>query len=741
MVARTPKSRPSLAGTFGQAISPPGAATLTTPSPAGKSLVTKRTPEASQKSSNSSAALREQIAKAKASRPSDVSTKQDGSPPKTNSSRALRDQIAKARAAAKRGNMTRLTRTNTPPRDAIIPDPDEIAGFDFGLEDPFNQRPKGGTSLLRKRIDAGRTDGRLNIAAMGLDEMPSDVLTMYQYDPDTNTVAWGEVVDLTSLIAADNNMQVLPDVMFPDIDYESAMESEEAVPQFGGVQNMDFHGNVLRELPIGLRRLTQLSKLNVSRNKLSLVSLDVVFQIPGLRELKLADNELEGAFPIGIQNLAQLETLELQGNKLTSLPPEIRALTQLRSLNISDNRLTNLPNELVTSVPLVELIASKNALTGCLFNVASIPQLQKLQLSNNALTEICHSSTISLPSLTYLDLTANRLAQLPNVSAWSSLVTLLMGGNKLSSLPDGFTSLSKLRTADFTGNDLRELDDNMAFMETLENITLAANPLRDRKFLSMNAEDIKANLMSRLEPVTMEDDTQENSENPADSDSRWKLTPSGTLDLSSQSLAEIDGEAMTEFAETHDIKQLHLQQNSLIAIPLVTARLSILTMLDVSKNNICDPLTERLVLPKLRELRLNSNRLRSLKELTEMLSAPNLQHLNVSNNHISGSLPNLREFFPELMIFLASDNSIDEVSAESLQGLKIVNLNNNDIARLEPRIGLHAGTLTGFEVEGNKFRVPNYAVLRKGTDAILNWLKDKIPSPMEEFSSPGSPGF
>jgi hypothetical protein len=116
---------------------------------------------------------------------------------------------------------------------------------------------------MRKRLDGARADGRLNIAAMGLSEIPDEVLGMYKYDAEDRTVAWGEVVDLTIIIAADNELQILPDEMFPDVDYESAADLEEDGPQFGGVQNIDLHGNVLRELPVGLRRLTQLSKLNL----------------------------------------------------------------------------------------------------------------------------------------------------------------------------------------------------------------------------------------------------------------------------------------------------------------------------------------------------------------------------------------------------------------------------------------------------------------------------------------------
>lgn len=147
----------------------------------------------------------------------------------------------------------------------IEPDPAEIAGFDFGLDDPFNQHCKSGKSVLKRRIDTACSDGRLNIAAMNLAEFPQEVLDMYKYDANNNNVAWGEVVDLTTIVAADNEFKTLPEELFPDVDIETMEDSDENGPQFGGVQTLDLHGNVLCELPVGLRRLSQLSKLNLVR--------------------------------------------------------------------------------------------------------------------------------------------------------------------------------------------------------------------------------------------------------------------------------------------------------------------------------------------------------------------------------------------------------------------------------------------------------------------------------------------
>jgi hypothetical protein len=278
MVMRTPKPRASLSGLFGQAISPPGvaAAAPVTPSPSREALA-RKTPGTNRIVSSSSIALREQIAKAKSSRKSGIANElgelDEPSPKASSSSNALREQIAKAKEAARRTKVE-PERTSTPPRDAIVPDPAEIAGFDFGLDDPFNQGTKGSKSLLRRRIDSARADGRLNLAAMSLKEIPDEVLTMYQYDASDTTVAWGEIVDITSILAADNELQTLPISMFPDISVEDSIDLDEGGPQFGGVQNIDLHGNILQSLPLGLTRLTQLSKLNLVSSIMLRIVLD-----------------------------------------------------------------------------------------------------------------------------------------------------------------------------------------------------------------------------------------------------------------------------------------------------------------------------------------------------------------------------------------------------------------------------------------------------------------------------------
>ncbi|KAF1932622.1 L domain-like protein [Didymella exigua CBS 183.55] len=723
IASRTPTARASVAGTLGHAISPPGPVNATSPPPP---LQTSPAGSA-RKAPSSSLALRNSIAQAKAARKQGVGDPPDGTPSKAeSSSNALREQIAKAREAAKR-TKAGPTRADTPPKDAIIPDPREIAGFDFGLGDPFNQNATGGQSVLRKRVDGARTTGRLNIAGMQLTEMPDEVLGMY--DPNDTTVAWGEIMDVATIVAADNELETLPDSMFPDVDLND-VDDDDAGPQFGGIQSLDLHGNLLRELPVGLRRLAELTKLNLSRNRLPMEVFNVVTQIASLRELKLAENHLTGELSSSIVNLARLQVLDVANNKLVSLPAELRELTQLRTVNVAGNQLSAVPMDLFTSTSLLDFNATKNRLQGAFFTVQSAPHLQELRLSGNALTLLAESSDLSLPALKHLDVSANRLSSLPDVTSWATLGTLLLGDNKITTFPEGFFSLKQLRVADFTANDISRLDERIALMEALEILTLAANPIRERKFLTMSTDDVKRDLHARLRPeetATGPQDELPIREQAPQVSNDWTVTPSGTLHLTSKSFTDFDDDALIALAETNDIRQVNLQHNLLQTMPLALGQIAFLTILDLSKNSISNPLASPLELPKLRELRLSGNKLNSLMPFTAHLTAPSLQSLDISQNRLTGSLPGLRDSFPALITLIASDNAITDVPADALSGLKIVNLSNNNIERLDPCIGLHAGTLTSLIVEGNKFRVPSYQVLSKGTDAILGWLKDKIP--------------
>jgi hypothetical protein len=177
--------------------------------------------------------------------------------PSSKSSAALREQIRKAKLARKSSGAKHSLQAS---EDVAVAMPD----FDAAHEDPFNQLPKGGASVIRRRADSARSDGRLNISALALKEIPEEVLKMYdyEYNKDSSGVAWGEAVDLTKFIAADNELEAIPDEIFPDTSAD-APDDDDTPVQFGGLELLDLHGNHLTALPVGIRRLERLTLLNL----------------------------------------------------------------------------------------------------------------------------------------------------------------------------------------------------------------------------------------------------------------------------------------------------------------------------------------------------------------------------------------------------------------------------------------------------------------------------------------------
>jgi Leucine-rich repeat (LRR) protein len=54
-------------------------------------------------------------------------------------------------------------------------------------------------------------------------------------------------------------------------------------------------------------------------------------------------------------------------------------------------------------------------------------------------------------------------------------------------------------------------------------------------------------------------------------------------------------------------------------------------------------------------------------------------------------------------------------------------LSNNDLGSLPPQLGLLSDTLKALQLDGNPLRAIRRPVLDKGTPAVLQYLKERIP--------------
>jgi Leucine-rich repeat (LRR) protein len=632
------------------------------------------------------------------------------------SSLSLRETIAMAKKAARTSNVG----IDGPALD----------------EDPFNHIPKDGNKgLLRKRVEAARTSGHLNLAAMGLRDIPDEVMNMYEFDPAASG-EWYESVDLIKFIAADNELESIRDDAFP---VACSGENEDAKSsQFGGLEILDLHGNILGMLPAGLGLLLRLRVLNLSNNRLDAEAFSIICQVESLTELKIANNAIGGALLEKIGALKNLEVLDVHGNSFEGLPESLGDLTRLRILQISENKISSIPFDAISKLPLTDIIATKNNLGGTLIpeSIQGFSRLRVLNVANNSLTALS-SQCLDMPNLQQLSIDCNRITSIPDITSWENLLTITAEDCKFSDLPEGFVTLTNLRNADFTGNDLTKLDERIALMENLHNLQIASNPLRDRKFLTMATDELKRDLLSRLDPALRPHSDDPSLEDSADGSllgssassntEGWPVKHGGILDRSSTQMESLEESDLEATRSKGEIRSLLLHHNLLTMIPLSLSILAAtLTNLDLSHNKLSSTLEATMIsLHHLKSLNLSSNGLTSTSFLSN-LSAPSLSHLDISCNRLT-TLPRYRIQFPELLTVLACDNSISELDVEAVRGLRTLDVARNDIGFLPPKLGLLSELLRSLEVGGNTFRVPRYTVLEKGTEATLAWLRDKIP--------------
>ncbi|KAI4147342.1 MAG: hypothetical protein LQ340_005598 [Diploschistes diacapsis] len=651
------------------------------------------------------------------------------------SSQALRDVIRKAKSAKRN---TTVSKSNAFLPRSIDHEP---LGFETDTDpSSLDLLDSSQVNILRKRVNNAREDGKLNIAALCLQEIPVEVLKMY--DPETagdGGPAWYECVDITRLNAADNDLAEIPEEVFPENSspQKSTFDAEDEPPTaiFAGLEVLDMHGNQLKNVPLSLGRLSHLTFLNLSRNQLGSDSLETIARILSLRELRLAENSLKGAVPDCIGNMENLESLDLHGNAITEISGSFGKLSKLRHLNVSSNQLSGLPMEAIFDLPIIEINASRNRLSGSLLpaNIPQVPFLQNLDISMNALLMLS-DIRVDFPSLRSLNIANNRVAALPDMTAWQKLTSLNAEENKISEIPAGFTSLKNLTRADFGNNSLLQLDDGIGSMDGLATLNIQNNPLRERRFLRLSIEDLKSELRSRvvaLSPTSERSGSISNFGSLSRSAS-WTFT-GDTLDRSNTRLKTID-KADLEPLAGENIRTLILHHNQLSHIPSSLDILgSTLTTLDLSNNKLAKNdsfLPRPLNLPNLLSLNLTSNGLTTLNHLVSSLTAPKLTTLILLFNRLTAlpTSPSVTTAFPSLSKLLASNNKITVLDFEAVRGLQVLDVSGNEIETLPPRLALLQGTLRTLIVNGNRFRVPGWGILEKGTEEILQWCRRRIPA-------------
>ncbi len=135
-----------------------------------------------------------------------------------------------------------------------------------------------------------------------------------------------------------------------------------------------------------------------------------------------------------ISNLKNLETLDLEGNKVTCIQ-ELMDLTQLVKLNLSTNKIKELPQKIGNLKHLKELNIDHNQLLALNEALGNCSSLESLSVCCNKL-ECIETYLFSMSSLRDLDLSRNFIKMIPEGIGKMSLIKMSVAFNEIERLHD-----------------------------------------------------------------------------------------------------------------------------------------------------------------------------------------------------------------------------------------------------------------------------------------------------------------
>ncbi|XP_054645322.1 leucine-rich repeat-containing protein 40 [Dunckerocampus dactyliophorus] len=567
-------------------------------------------------------------------------------------------------------------------------------------------------------LKTARKSGQLNLSGRGLTEVPANVFRLNVDTPEEAkqdlsfgaSERWWEQTDLTKLLLSSNQLTCL----------------SEDIRLLPALSTLDLHDNQLQTLPNVLGELQELQQLRLSHNKLMSLPLEV-FSLKKLRSLTLQQNQLE-VLPEELGQLEALTELDVSNNQLMELPSSLGRLSCLQKLHLCHNKLTCLPDSLAQLTNVKLLDCSNNLLSDIPASLSKMLALEQLYLRHNKLRFL---PLLPAPALKELYVGNNQIDRLEaeHLASLCVISLLELRDNKIKVLPEQVAALSTLTRLDLTNNDISILPASLSLLPNLKTLLLEGNPLRGirRELLTKGTNELLKFLRGRI---------KEEPDIAADRTTAMTLPSEATINVHNiktlKSLVysdkKVDGipDELFEAAAGHGITSVNFSKNQLTSIPPRLAEMQTLTELNLSFNRLtcCDYVC---MLQQLVHLDLSNNQLSGLP--AELKNVTKLHSVILSYNKFK-SFPEVLYDMVSLETVLLSNNQVggvDPTRLVKLVRLSTLDLSNNDLLNVPPELGLCTG-LRCLSLEGNPFRTPRAAIVAKGTDAVLEYLRSRIPT-------------
>ncbi|KAJ8762089.1 hypothetical protein K2173_006753 [Erythroxylum novogranatense] len=364
------------------------------------------------------------------------------------------------------------------------------------------------------------------------------------------------------------------------------------------------------------------------------VDLSVFASLTKLVKLSMSNNSISGKIPENIGDFKSLEFLDLSSNLFSSvIPVGIGRVQSLRNLSLAENNLSG-------SIPdsILELLS-----------------VQSLDFSCNSFSGPLPASWTRLNSLLYLNLSLNGFT---------------------SKIPRGFELLSGLQVLDLHGNMFNDhLDAEFFLLTNASHVDFSSNLLA-----SYSSQTVLPGICDSVKHLNLSHNHLTGS-----------LIGGGELHLFANlkvldlSYNQLSGE-LPGFDYTYELEILRLSNNrfsGFIPNDLLKGDSLLLTELDLSANNFSGPVS-MLLSTTLRVLNLSSNAL--IGELP--LLAGSCAVLDLSNNQFEGNLTRISKWENVEYLDLSQNRlkgSIPDVSPQLLR-LNHFNLSHNSLSSFLPKV-------------------------------------------------------
>ncbi|KAL7599590.1 hypothetical protein Lser_V15G21944 [Lactuca serriola] len=375
---------------------------------------------------------------------------------------------------------------------------------------------------------------------------------------------------------------------------------------------------------------SSLTYIDLSNNKLLGIIPEAFGTFKNLQTLDLTNNGLEGGIPSSFGNLSNLRELFLYGNNLNQ---------DLSSF------FNNLSGSVGPQRSLQVLDLSDNQLSGSLPDFTIFTALKEFYIFGNQLNGSCPRRFEKISNLSILDLADNQINGLiPDLSALASLRRVYFERNLLhGTLAKRLEPLSMLESLGASSNYFRGTitEKHLANLSCLTYLDLSNNSL---------AIEIGSNWSAtfQLETISL------SSCKLGSSFPRWLRTQTNfsVLDISNTGINDFVPSWFWE-SLIPGIRYLNLSSNQIHGmIPDLDFISGNQPIIDLSSNNFSGNL--QLFPPDSVTLRLNDNMFSG--PISFLCNLTSLTHLDLSNNKLSGELPNCWKNLGNLVILNLENN-------------------------------------------------------------------------------------